>query len=98
MKTILRTVAALVAVGLGVLLVPVSPAACGDCENACDSKRSSCDDNCSKNKTVCIVQCGVPLAPGYDDCRKRCDDSASNCQTQCQVEQAACKVKCQIPR
>jgi hypothetical protein len=95
MKTLLRTVSALAAIGLALILVPVSPARGGDCEDTCNSKRTTCDATCTGKQQVCIGKCGVPgVSPGYEKCFQTCNSDLSQCQLQCQGEQALCKLKC----
>ncbi len=96
MKTLVRTLAALSAVGLALILIPASPAIGGDCENACDSKRSSCDNKCTEKELICKGMCGLPIAPGYADCTEKCRKDKNKCSDQCTIDNAACKVECKI--
>jgi hypothetical protein len=98
MKTLLRTLAALVAVGLGVLLVPVAPAEGEDCDAPCNTKRTTCDATCIGKQQICIAQCGLPISPGYPACFQKCNADASVCSLECQGEQEVCKVKCKAGR
>src|SRR5262249_42886667 len=94
MKKLARALAALVTLALAVVLVPASPARGGDCEDKCDSKRSSCDSSCGSKKNECILKCGIPFTPGYDKCTQKCTDDHSNCTLQCRGEQEVCKLQC----
>ncbi len=98
MKTLLRTLSALVAIGLGVLLVPVSPAEGEDCESPCNTKRTTCDATCMGKQQVCLAQCGLPMLPGYQACFQKCNADMSVCSLECQGEQEVCKLKCKAGR
>jgi hypothetical protein len=97
MKTLVRTLAALVAVGLGVMLVPVSPASGGGCEDTCANNRKSCDQGCDRNKLTCLATCGLPGLPGYNDCTNKCNSNQTDCGRQCAAEGLLCEGKCRIP-
>jgi hypothetical protein len=98
MKTIARTLAALVAVGLAALLVPVSSAHGDNCADKCNEKKTTCDGTCDQKRLVCIAQCGLPIpGSGYEACTQKCSDDAGRCSIQCQAEQKACTIACKLP-
>ena len=94
MKTALRALSAVVALALASVLVPISPAVGGACEDACDGKRVTCENTCTEKKYICGAKCGVPFTPGYDACMQKCADDASDCTLQCRGENELCKLKC----
>ena len=97
MKTLFRTLSALVVVaGLTLLLVPIAPASGDDCTSSCSTKRTTCDGSCNAKKGVCIVQCGLPMMPGYDKCTQKCNSDQGDCSLQCQAEQKVCEVRCKV--
>jgi hypothetical protein len=85
---------ALFAVTLAALLVPVSPASGEDCNGACAKSRAGCDSTCEDKKTRCVVQCGLPVLPGYDKCRQTCDDNLRGCSLECVASEKICQVRC----
>ena len=93
----LRMFAGLVAVGLAFLVVPVSAAHGGDCEDKCGGARKTCEGNCSDSKLTCVVSCGVPIGPGYQACTQKCNDDQQLCSARCGLEQKGCEVQCKLP-
>jgi hypothetical protein len=98
MKRVLSLASVFVALSLGVLLVPVSPAHGGDCQDKCASTRKSCDNRCEVTRLTCIGACGLPIAPGYQECTGKCGDDSKECGLKCSVEQKACEVECRLPK
>lgn len=98
MKSVLRIAAGFVAVGLVALIVPVSPARGGPCEDKCASKRKACDSGCDQRKYECIAQCGIPMLPGYQQCTDKCNGDRNRCGLQCTAEEKICEVQCKAPK
>jgi len=94
MKALRRTLSALFAMTLAYVMTPASPASGEDCSGAWVKQRSSCDSACEDRKTRCVVECGVPLLPGYDKCRQTCDDDLRSCSLSCVAEEKVCQVRC----
>ena len=97
MKIARQVVAGVLAVGLGSVLLPIASAVADDCTSTCNEKRSTCDVGCDHKKIVCIVQCGLPVLPGYNACTQKCSDDQGRCTLQCQAEQKICDVRCKVP-
>jgi hypothetical protein len=97
MKNFVRSLAALVAVGLAALIVPISPARGDDCTGKCNEKKTTCDGTCDQKRLVCVAQCGLPLLPGHEACTQKCSDDQGRCSLQCQAEQKVCQVSCKLP-
>jgi len=97
MKTIARTLAALVAVGLAALIIPIAPVQADDCTSKCNEKKTTCDATCDQKRLACVVQCGLPVLPGYQACTQKCSDDQGRCSLQCQAEQKVCQVSCKLP-
>lgn len=97
MKRAHRIVAGLFAVGLAVLIVPVTPARGGPCEDKCASKRKGCENTCDQRKYECIAQCGIPMLPGYSQCTDKCNTNRDRCGMQCTAEEKVCEVQCKVP-
>ncbi len=98
MKTILRTLSALVAVGLALILIPVSPASGEDgCVPKCKNAQAACDQGCDGQKLVCIARCGGPAPLGDQKCNDGCATARNDCGNTCQVTELACEGKCLLP-
>jgi hypothetical protein len=95
MKTLLRPLAALVALGLGLVLVPTAATGGGDCVSKCKDAQASCDQTCDQNKLVCIGKCGGPL--GGQKCSDDCNTARSDCGNTCLVNEKVCEAKCASP-
>jgi hypothetical protein len=86
------------AVSLAAIMVPVRSASGEDCNGACAKKREACDSSCEDRKLKCVIECGVPLLPGYDKCRQTCDDNLRACSLECVASQKICEASCKLPK
>jgi hypothetical protein len=92
-----QALAAALCMGLFVSLAPTTraePSPQTTCVDVCASKRGACDNTCEDRKTRCVIQCGVPLLPGYDKCRQTCDDNLRACSLGCVADEKICQVRC----
>ena len=92
MKTLVRSLAGLVAVALALVLVPSSPASGETCTEGCQNKQKKCDSDCNLTKDKCMIMCGGPL--GSDACVKQCNDAHRQCSAQCLGEGKLCEARC----
>ena len=98
MKTISRTLAALLAVGFALILVPVSPASGENtCPGKCKDAQQACDQNCDVQKVTCIARCGGPPPLGDQRCNDLCSSARTDCGNTCQANEIVCEGKCLIP-
>jgi hypothetical protein len=97
MKMILRPLAALVAVGLALALVPASATGAGDCATKCKDTQASCDLNCDQQKLICVGKCGGPPPLGSQACIDQCASARNDCSNNCLVNEKICEGKCVIP-
>jgi hypothetical protein len=97
MKTLLRPLAALVALGLGLVLVPTTATGGGDCVSKCKDAQASCDQSCDQNKILCIGKCGGPPPLGSQKCNDDCSSARSDCGNNCLINEKTCELKCASP-
>ena len=98
MKTILRPLAALFAVGMALALVPTTATGAGpDCVQKCKDTQASCDQSCDQQKLICIGKCGGPPPLGSQKCNDDCASARNDCSNNCQVNEKVCEVKCASP-
>jgi len=97
MKTLLRALAALVAVGLAVTLVPVPAIGDENCVTKCKAAEAACNAACEANRVACIGKCGGPPPVGNQKCNDGCASTRADCGNACHVAELACEGKCALP-
>jgi hypothetical protein len=97
MKTFLRPLAALLALGFAVILVPATATGAGDCASKCKDIQAACDQTCDQQKLICIGKCGGPAPLGSQKCNDDCASARNDCSNSCQVNEKVCELKCASP-
>jgi hypothetical protein len=92
-----RTLPALFAAALAVVLISTSADGGTDCVPKCKNAQASCDAACDQQKLVCINKCGGPPPLGSQKCVDSCASARTNCGNACKANEDVCEGKCLLP-
>ena len=97
MKSLVRALAALVAVGLALTLVPISAIGDESCVTKCKAAEAACNAACEAQRVACVAKCGGPPPVGSQKCIDDCAATRATCGTACHAAELACEAKCSLP-